>query len=305
MLLSKCLETCHGYSVAADAAFKGLGLVRDMNEYGILWLNLESDWDKFELVGDSKHFLLSHYEMSLGSQFSRAIMPPPTYEVELQRRLAVFTTSKSLSHLSKQIFRAVRLELAILCIHQYRYEALAKVVEYDFPKMKPLNQDFVNRMVWSKDGLENLYQPDRWHLVSSKGQTKAKTPQDIVQWLWGESASFKRARFFDATFRKMQFSVRRLVESLGASEVLSWDKFFLRTIFLYNRVLPYPCGYQGSLISKGSSTYHQGRRTWWACEWREGSWQQVPNRSTTLMINLSVLPDPIGQANFESLILGV
>jgi len=182
----------------------------------------------------------------------------------------LLTTFKGFSKAEDEILRL----MAHLCFQQFRRDIIESLSKELCSSLEgDVDSD---RILFCYEGVRDAFLGSP-NLVSGN-KTAIKTPDMMIECLWGSTLQYNRKFFTDKPFRVMYRKTREILAGHAGAQQ-SWDLLFPKEFLQYHWILPFPDA-NGTLISTAKGTR---AHNWWAVDQPKGNlnwvWARAKHRS--------------------------
>jgi hypothetical protein len=269
IVLLKCLRSFANGSLPRDQTLwfdtretangtrRGLGFETTVSAFGYGWFNPIIDWESFrflpsistEIVASKDHFLSWYHNSRHLIQDSAEILDD---SIEL---LATYRTCMSAQ---KEIMKL----MTHICFRQFRRDVVSSLSkELRSHQQASLDADSV---VFCFEGIKEAFASTPNLVAGNK--TTIKTPDMMMECLWGSRSEYNRKHFSDKPFRMMRDKADCILAQYPGLHSL-WQSHFTDEFLQYHWILPLPDA-NGTLISTAKCTF---ARNWWSLNQRPSS----------------------------------
>ncbi len=270
--LIKCVQRFSNCDPARDAILwyasrtiprgrlRGLGFEETMSRHGYGWLNPVIDWQALTF-----HSTMSSEMVRADRSLSRWYAGSGRLLQDTNAVIEVCFSHLGNPHTTSTVRDAVVLLSVHICLREYRRDVMTALKKEVVRSSEPdFDMDTI-RFCYA-DLVQVLF--DAPHLVSGN-KSKTPHPDDLFEWIWGDSDAYSRRSFCQKPYRIMQQRVRDSLRKVRWEETQRWQTTLKSEFFRYHWLIPYPDP-NGTLISTAKKTdrnrrAHNGSiRQWWS-----------------------------------------
>jgi len=264
--LIKCIQRFASCEPARDAILSyrveevargtvyGLGFREGLPSYGYGWFAPVVNWECFTFQAELSSQMV-RVDRRLHTWYAGSGRVMQDSHAMLEVCLGLLGDRHSGSYV-----RAESMTLSIhVCLREYRRNVLAVLQkELADPSEDP---EVMDAVVFCHDHLiKAVLQPP--HLMCGN-KSKFAAPEQLTEWIWGDSPEFNRRHFQHKPFRLMLQKVQGTLRGVGAEVYREWFAGLSSEFLGHHWVIPYP-DVNGTLIS---TVKKGGARQWWS-GWR-------------------------------------
>jgi len=233
----------------------GLGIETTLGRHGFGWFTPMVDWREFRFLKESSAGLAELDRELLGWLVKRG-----GGIKDISQSLELCFSKLRGGSCSKDTFQKILLAMAHLCFRQFRIDVMSALKE-ELRQGEARDRAQADEIPLCFDVLAEVFV--RLPNLVSGNKTRAQTPTDMVEWIWGDCKTFNRKFFTSKPFRIMYEKTGDCIRSQGVEVEDEWRTLFQEQFLRFHWILPYP-DTNGTLLSTAKKG---GSRQWWAVEW--------------------------------------